>query len=77
MLRTVLNVCDGWVGGGWLRPFFMFSLSLDQAEQKIMNMVPLSQAKKSECGIAHPSSCIAAVFNKVYARTTARSMYIN
>ena len=31
MSRTVLKVCGGW---WWLRPILVFSLSLDQAEQK-------------------------------------------
>ena len=42
MPRTVLKVCGRWwggeVGGGrwwWLRPILVFSLSVDQAEQKL------------------------------------------
>ena len=36
MFRTVQKVCGGGGGGGgwWLRPILVFSLSLDQAEQK-------------------------------------------
>ena len=39
----------------------------------------LSQAKKSDCGIAQPSSCISGdnVLNKRYARTTPRNQGIN
>ena len=31
MSKTVLKVCGGW---WWFRPILVFSLSLDQAEQK-------------------------------------------
>ena len=39
MFRTVQKACGGGGGGGggggwWLRPILVFSLSLDQAEQK-------------------------------------------
>ena len=38
-----------------------------------------SQVKKSECGIAQPSSCITGdnVLNKGNARVTARSKYFD
>ena len=37
MSRTVLQVCGGGGGGGlWLRPILVFSLSLDQAEQYLL-----------------------------------------
>ena len=34
MPKTCLKVCGGGGGGGWLRAILVFSLSLDQAEQK-------------------------------------------
>ena len=43
-----------------------------------MSVALLSQAKKSECGMAHLSSCIAGfnVLNKRYDRTTTRNQAV-
>ena len=45
----------------------------------MLSVALLSQAKKSDCGMAQPSSCICGnnVLNKRYARTTPRNQGIN
>ena len=53
---------------------YSINIRLETSEIKILSGAVLSQAKKSECGMAQPSSCIARfnVLNKWYVRTTAK-----
>ena len=45
----------------------------------MLSVAVLSIAKKSECGIAHPSSRIAGdnILNEGYAKNTARNQGLN
>ena len=59
--------------------FYGIEIRVETLEIEILSVALLSQAKKSECGMAQPSFCIAGfnVPNKQYVRTTPRNQGLN
>ena len=55
--------------------FYGIKIGLETPEINILSVALLSQAEKSECGMAQPSSLIAglSVLNKWYVRTATRN----